>query len=300
VLVSDLPVAAARRSVSGLWFLVLAGCLWGTGGLTGSVLAHSAGLGPLAVAAYRLGIGGAALLAVLAVTRRSFPRGRAAWTRVVALGLLAALFQSSYFAAVDRTGISLATLVAIGAAPVLVLLAEALSGRRRVLGVNVVAAVLAVSGLALLIGVPQAGRDLAGAGLALLAAAGFATMTFIGARPVAGLDDLASTGAAFTLGAVVLVPLALAGGGLGFTPRPGDIGLLLLLGLGPTALGYAAYFRGLRTTPAGTAALLALLEPLVGTALAYAVLGDRLGPAGLTGAAILVAALILESVTARK
>jgi DME family drug/metabolite transporter len=65
--------------------------------------------------------------------------------------------------------------------------------------------------------------------------------------------------------------------------------------VGPTALGYAAYFRGLRTTSAGTASLMALLEPLVGTSLAMLVLGDRLGPAGLAGAVLLIVALILES-----
>jgi DME family drug/metabolite transporter len=57
---------------------------------------------------------------------------------------------------------------------------------------------------------------------------------------------------------------------------------------------YAAYFRGLRTTPAGTAALMALLEPLVGTVLAVLILGDRLGPAGVAGAAPLIVALVLE------
>lgn len=52
--VSEQPVAAARRTATGLWSLVLAGVLWGTGGLTGSLLAHETGLSPLAVAAYRL------------------------------------------------------------------------------------------------------------------------------------------------------------------------------------------------------------------------------------------------------
>ena len=125
-------------------------------------------------------------------------------------------------------------------------------------------------------------------------AAGFATMTLVAARPVAGLDELASTGLGFTLGAVALAPLAVAGG-LTFTATPASIGLLLFLGVGPTALGYAAYFRGLRTTAAGTAALMALLEPLVGTALAVLILGERLGVAGWCGAALLIVALAAES-----
>ena len=136
---------------------------------------------------------------------------------------------------------------------------------------------------------------LAGAGFALLAAGGFATMTLVGSRPVENLDDLAGTGLAFTLGAVVLLPIASAGGGLTFTPTWSGLGLLVLLGVGPTAIAYAAYFRGLRTSEAGTAALMALLEPLVGTALAVMILGDRLSPAGATGAGLLVTALVIEA-----
>jgi DME family drug/metabolite transporter len=289
---------AGTSSKPGLGYLVLAGVLWGTGGLTGSLLGHTAGLSPLAVAAYRLGAGGLLLVALLPVTRRPLPRGRAACIRIAVIGLLAAVFQAAYFAAVALITVSLATLLTIGLSPLLVLLAEAVSGRRRVGPATLGTAALAVAGLTLLVGVPSGGRDLptllGGAGFALLAAGGFATMTFVGAVPVAGLDGLAATGLAFTLGGAVLAPVAGLTGGLAFTPGAGALGLLLLLGVGPTAIAYAAYFHGLRTTPAGTAALMALLEPLVATVLAVLILGDRLGTAGVAGAALLIVALVLE------
>ncbi|GIM95919.1 EamA family transporter [Paractinoplanes toevensis] len=277
------------------WLLVLAGCLWGTGGLTGSLLARHTGLAAPSIAAYRLAVGGLILLLFV----RNRPRGRAAWTRIVVLGLLAAEFQACYFAAVSKVSVSLATLITIGASPVLVLAVESLTGRRKADRGALGTAGLAVIGLTLLIGVPSSGQDLttvlSGAGFALLAAGGFAAMTVIGSRPVPGLDEMASTGFAFTLGAAVLAAGTSAlGGGLGFTPDRPALGLLLLLGAGPTAIAYAAYFRGLRTARAGTAALMALLEPLVGTALSVLVLGDRLGPAGIAGAALLLTALVLE------
>lgn len=292
-----------HRAQSGVGFLVTAGFLWGTGGLTGSLLAHRTGLGPLAVATYRLGGGGLLLVALLAVTRRPLPRGRAARTRTAVIGGLAAFFQATYFAAVQQLGVSLATLLTIGASPVLVLIAEAAGGRRRIGPGRLGTATLAVAGLTLLIGVPEGSRTLtgllAGSGFALLAAAGFATMTLVQARPVAGLDDLAATGWAFTFGAVLLAPVAAATEGLRFTPGLPSIGLAAALAVGPTAIAYAAYFRGLRTAPAGTAALMALLEPLVGSALAALLLGDRLAPAGLAGAGLLITALLLEPLTRR-
>ena len=273
--------AAARRRGTGLACLMAAGLLWGTGGLTGTLLGRSSGLPALSVAAYRLAAGGALIIVFLVLTGRRWPAGRAAWTRIAAIAGLAAVFQSCYFTAVALTSVSLATLVTIGSAPVLVLAAERARGRRagRLAGC---ATALALAGLGLLAGLPSGGFTesavLASAGMAVLAAAGFATLTLISARPVAGLDDLTATGFGFTLGGLVLLPLAAATGRVGFTPDPVTLGLLAALGTGPTAVAYTLYFRGLRTAPAGTAALLSLLEPLTGTVLAALILGDRLGP----------------------
>jgi drug/metabolite transporter, DME family len=300
------PAAARRRPGTGLTYLVMAGLLWGTGGLTGSLLSRSAGLPALSVAAYRLGVGGALILAFLVLTsrrraaRRRWPSGRAAWTRIAVIGLLAVVFQSCYFTAVSLSSVSLATLVTIGSAPVIVLAVERIRGQRRIGRLAGSATGLALIGLGLLAGLPAGGiaesAVLASAGLAVLAAAGFATLTLVSARPVAGLDDLTATGFGFTLGGLILLPVAAVSGGLGFTPGPAPLGLLAALGTGPTAVAYTLYFRGLRTAPAGTAAQLSLLEPLTGTVLAALILGDRLGASGIAGAVILAAALVLAGV----
>ncbi len=72
---------ARRRPGSGLPFLVASGLLWGTGGLTGSLLGRVAGLPALSVAAYRLTSGGLLIVVFLAVTGRrppaAGPRGAA-------------------------------------------------------------------------------------------------------------------------------------------------------------------------------------------------------------------------------
>ncbi len=68
---SGSSVLSARR---GLSLLVVAGVLWGTGGLLGRLLAESTGLAPLGVAALRLGGGGVLLLGYLWLTGRRVPR----------------------------------------------------------------------------------------------------------------------------------------------------------------------------------------------------------------------------------
>lgn len=291
--------SVSPSGLAGVPLLLAAGVLWGTGGLLGSLLATATGLSPLGIAGYRLLTGGGLLLAVLLVLRRPGPRGPAAWRRTCATALLAAVFQTGYFAAVALTSVALATLVTIGAAPVLVVIAERLRGRpgsRR----TTVACGLAVAGLGLLVGVPgTAAASVAGVALALLAAAGFAAMTLLAARPVPGLDDAPTTAVAFTLGGALLLVVAAPLTGVAFTPDPAALGLLAGLALLPTALAYTLFFRGLRSAPPATGAVAALLEPLTGAVLAALVLGERLGAAGLAGAALIGAGVLLASLPAR-
>src|SRR5690242_16105629 len=287
--------AVRRRPGSGLFYLVLSGLLWGTGGLTGSLLGRSAGLSAIAVAAYRLTAGGLLIVAFRTLAGRPWPAGRAAWTRITVIGLLAALYQSCYFTAVSLTSVPLATLVAIGAAPVVVLAAARVTGRP--CGRHAAASTaLAVTGLGLLVGLPSGFSEtavLASSGMAVLAAAGFAAVTLTSSHPVPGLDDLTVTGFGFTIGGLALMPLAQLAGGVGFRPSLASVGLLAALGTGPTAVAYTLFFRGLRSAAPSTAALLALLEPLTGAILADLLLGERLSAAGIAGAAAIGAAVIV-------
>ena len=289
------PAAGCRRPGTGLLYLVASGLLWGTGGVTGSLLSRTTGLSAISVAAFRLTVGGVLIVVFLTVTGRRWPSGRAAWTRITVIGLLAALYQSCYFTAVSLTSVPLATLVTIGTTPVIVLGVERASGRSTS-RLAMSASGLALVGLGLLVGLPSGLGEtavLAGAGMAVLAAAGFAAVTLTGSRPVPGLDEETLTGFGFTLGGLALMPLAASIGGLSFRPGVSAFGLLIVLGTGPTAVAYTLYFRGLRTAAASTAALMALLEPLTGAILAAFTLGERLSAAGIAGAAILAVAVLL-------
>jgi DME family drug/metabolite transporter len=229
------------------------------------------------------------------------PRGRAAWIRIGIVGLLAGGFQAAYFLSISLSSVSMATLITIGGTPVIVQVAELVAARQRPHRSNLITLAAALVGLGLLIGLPGSGHSqsalLASGGFALLSAAGFAALTLIGASPVPGLDDLAMTGYGSLFGGLALLPLALivggtASGGITFRPSAESFGLVAGLAIGPTALAYILYYRGLRSASPTTAALMSLLEPLTAAVLGAAILGDRLGLAGVAGAALLGAAVV--------
>jgi drug/metabolite transporter, DME family len=180
------------------------------------------------VAAARLLAGGTLLIAFQLAARQRPPRGRPAWTRIGILAVLGAVFQAAYFGSIALTSVSLATLITIGAAPVMVQSAELAAARERPSTQELATLALALTSLGLLVGTPTAGNHetalLGGAGLALLSAVGFAATTLISATPVPGLGDLTVTGYGSALGGLALLPLALPANGTAvaaLAPREG-------------------------------------------------------------------------------
>lgn len=292
------PVTQHVTHRSDLLAVIGAGLLWGTGGLAGVLLGRWSGADPLAVAAYRLLVGGGLVVAGLLLLGRhaELRLGRSAWRRVVVVGLLAATYQGCYFAAVELTSVSVATLVTLGSSPLLVVSAEAALTRRRPDPRVLTALAVATVGLVLLVGGPSDTAPVAvvlGALLALGSAAGFAAITLLGARPVAGLGPFATTGLSFSVGGLVLVPLALVAGQVSVGLEPASLSLVVYLGVAPTALAYMLYFSGLRSVRPGPAALIAMLEPLTAAVLGAVLLHERLGPTGIAGGILIGAAVVI-------
>ncbi|WP_298181931.1 EamA family transporter [Saccharomonospora sp.] len=281
--------------------LVTAGVLWGTGGLAGAVLSERAELSSTTVAVYRLLFGGAFALLLSGSTGRlrCLPRTVEVGRRLLVTGVLLAVFQACYFGAVTLTSVSVATMVTIGSVPVFVALASTVLDRHTVDLPTAVAVGSAVVGLVLLSWSPgevvDTGNLVGGLVCALVSGASFATLTLVTRRPVPGLDSLRTTAFGCLVGGVLLVPMAAwSSGRLSelLPPARLDVALLALyLGLVPTAVAYAAYFRGLGGARPVVAALSALLEPLTAAVLAAVLLGEDLGVVGWCGAVLLVTAV---------
>jgi len=295
-----LSPAVGTTSRHGFLLVVLAALCWGTSGFSGTIVADRTGLGPLDIAWHRMAIGAVVLLIGFTLTRRrraaetaemvpTLTRGTAVRLVLVAAGLGA--YQLAYFAAVAAAGVSIATLVALGLAPLLIAVGATVLGHGRPDRATVVALVVALVGLVLLVGI-SAGADsgttvVLGALLAVGSALGYAVVTLAGAGVPAGIPVAL---AGFAGGALLLTPVALATG-LRFTTDPVALLVLLYLGAVPSALAYRMFFSGLRSVPGAVASIVTLLEPLTATALATAFLGERLSPGALAGGLLVLAAV---------
>jgi DME family drug/metabolite transporter len=290
---SPLVSPASRR---GFLLVVLAALCWGTSGVSGRIVAERTDLGPLDIAWHRMALAAVFLLVGTALTRRR--RGgpapaltRPTVVRLVLVGAGLAAYQLAYFAAVATAGVSIATLVALGLAPLLIAVGATLLGHGRPDRATVVALVTALTGLVLLVGI-SAGADtgttvVLGALMAVGSALGYAVVTLSGTGVPAGIPV---TLVGFAGGALLLTPVALTVG-LRFTTEPVALAVLLYLGVVPSALAYALFFAGLKTVPGAVASIVTLLEPLTATALATAFLGERLSPGALAGGVLVLAAV---------
>ena len=277
----------------GFALVVLAALCWGTSGITGDVVADRTGLDPLDIAWHRMAIGAAVLGAVHLARRPSTGTpltGGLRW-RLVAVGAGLAVYQSAYFAAVATAGVSIATLVSLGLAPLLVAAGSAVLGHGRPDRPTGLALLVALAGLVLLVGVSAGGGGgdavLLGALSAVGCAIAYAGVVLLSARVP---DGVPTTTVGFAAGAVLLTPVAL-GAGLNLTTDPLSLALLVYLGAVPTALAYGLFFTGVRVVPAAVASIVTLLEPLTATALAAALLGERLAPTALAGGALMLGAV---------
>ncbi|WP_208036513.1 DMT family transporter [Streptomyces cyanogenus] len=297
---SGLPVGR------GLLYLIVTGAAWGTAGAAASLVYRASDLGAFSLSFWRCALG----LVLLTAGRLLRPRARRTATvpatatagsacrritRALVTGLGLAVFQTAYFAAVASTGLAVATVVTLGAGPVLIALgARLLLGER--LGAGGGTAVAgALAGLAVLtLGGSAATVRPAGVLLGLASAAGYAVMTLLTRwwGRDSGTDTGGSTVRTFAVTSLCLLPFAVHEGLLPHTAHPARLlWLLLYVAAVPTALAYALYFAGAAVVRSATVSVIMLLEPVTATVLAVVLLGERLTATTVTGTLLLLGAV---------
>ena len=278
--------------------VLLAAVTFGTTG-TAQALGPD-GSDPVTVGAARIVIGGA-LLALIG--HLLAPRSDSRWPTglILASGAAVAAYQLSFFEAVDRTGVAIGTVVALGSAPAMTgALARVMNGTP-LTGRWAGCTALATVGILLLV---LSGRSAevepVGVLLAFVAGSGYAFYTVAAKRM---LDDghapEAVMGRAFGMGGVLLLPFVLFGD-MAWIASAGGAAMALYLAIFPTALAYVAFARGLRGLTPGDTATLTLAEPVTAAALGALVLGERPGVLAVVGAGLVLAGLIALALPGRK
>ncbi|HYF45170.1 MAG TPA: EamA family transporter [Acidimicrobiales bacterium] len=282
--------------------IVGAAVLWGTTGTAqdlGDVAAP-----PVAVGTVRILIGGLLLTVVAATTLRSGRGGLSSAVRLRGqnggwganlVGIVAvAAYQASFFAAVDRAGVALGTLVAIGSGPVFTGIVAAVASGERPVSRWYPATGLAVVGCGLLLA-PGGDSELDGVGLLLALGAGLSYAVYTVAakavldRGVPGTQVMATF---FLGGALLLLPTLLVADTDGLASGRG-LAMVAWLGVVTVTASYVLFSAGLDRLRSSTVATLSLTEPLTAALLGVVVLDERPGWLAAVGAVVLLSGLVV-------
>jgi DME family drug/metabolite transporter len=278
---------------AGALFVLAAGVIWGTSGTTQALA--PAGATPAAFGALRLLIGGAALMA-LALSRGGLGRGWPVFMTLLASSCVAT-YQLCFFGALNRTGVAIGTLVAIGSSPVIAgALGFVFRGERpgRAWGV---ATVLAIAGCGLLaLGGGEVAVNPLGIALALGAGFSWASYTMAIKALLPGRTPDAVMAVVFSIGALLLSPFLFTSD-LHWVASPRGAAVVAYLGVIVTSLSYWLFARGLKSVPVATAVTLSLAEPLTAALLGILFLGERLSTTALCGIPLLFAGLAVLSIS---
>lgn len=304
------PPARRRRPRLGYLMAVSAATLWAANGTVSKIVLVD-GLTSMELAQVRstgafllLGLG---LLVFarrsLRVTRRELP-----WLVLFGVGGLA-FVQLFYFLAIRRLDIGVALLIEY-LAPLLVALFARFVWKEHVRRRVWAALGLALAGLALIVDLAHGVTlDGAGVGAALAGAVTYAAYLLLADRSDRDTVSLLCYGFGFAsvFWAIVLpwwrfpfhvftddVSLL---GRLEGSSLPGGVLVLLIVVLG-TILPFVLLVGALSHLPATRVAIAAMAEPVVATVVAWAWLGESLGPAELAGGGVVLVAILLAQ-TAR-
>ena len=292
---------------SGIVFVLVAAMLWGT---TGTAAAMAPGVGPLAIGAAAMGIGG--LLQAAAASRVMFThRGglTAQWRTVMVSAGAVAVFPLAFYSSMRLAGVAVGTVVSIGSAPPAAAVIERIVDRQPLSRGWALGTTVGVSGvLALVLAHPDesgpvtttaTAQPVLGIALGLLAGFTYALYSWGAVRVMrCGLPSRPVMGAVFGLGGILLLPvLALTGAPI--IASGSNLAVAAYLAIVPMFLGYVLFGRGLATVAASTATTVSLLEPAVAALIAVIVLGEHLPPIGWLALGLLFASLLITATNTR-
>ncbi len=286
---------------TGVALVLAAAMLWGTTGTAQSFVSSDLSAGWFG--ALRLAVASAFFAAYAWVDGRRWPdptpRARLPHAEVLGAGIAMAVYNLAFFAGIRTTGIAIGTAVALGSGPLWAGMLQALV-TRQVPGVAWwIGTAVAVTGGVLMTmtgGRGVAEVDMAGVMLCLLSGLSYAVYSLLNQRLVRVASAATITFRAFTVAALIAVPVAWLDAGVPVMTGA-DTWAVAYVGIITAGIAYLLFSHALRHITVATAVTLALGEPVMAFALAVLVVGEH-PPAWAYGGLLLVVGGVLLVVRA--
>jgi drug/metabolite transporter (DMT)-like permease len=277
--------------------LVLLGLIWG-----GSFLAIAValkGFGPLSIAAARIAIAAAILLAIALATGQGLPptgtkRGRHIWLHCLGMGLFSNALPFALLAWGQRQVTSGFAGITMAVVPLLVLpLAHVFVPGERMTLRKTAGFVIGFFGVALLVGGGAPGESAALARAACIAASCCYAVGAIVTRLAPSGPYIAFGAGGLLIAAAGILPLALAVDGLPAPPAPALLAVLYL-GVLPTAVATVLLVYVVQSAGPSFLSLVNYQVPVWAVLLGLVVLGEDLPPQFLAALALILAGLAIS------
>ena len=271
-------------------------------------LTQSYRMPPLVLAFWRDGFVTLTLLCVLGLLRPVLIRvKRHHLFYLILYGLTLAIFNALWTLAVSLIGAALSTVLVYCSAGFTALLGWWLL-KERLDGIKLLAVALCLGGCFLVSGALDQGvwrANLVGVVAGTLSGLCYSIYSLMGrSASQRGLNPWTTVLYTFGFAAIFLLLFNLLPAGLlpGFDTGPSNLlwlgnalggwGILFLLAAGPTVAGFGLYNVSLGYLPSSVANLILTVEPVFTAALAYVLLGERLGGMQLAGSLMILAGVV--------
>ncbi|MEZ2720032.1 DMT family transporter [Paenalcaligenes hominis] len=292
------------RSVSftpktlGILSIIFASFLWGTTGVSAT---FAPDVNALAIGAAAMGIGGLLQAGLAVGSIRQHYSQLQAQRRYYLLGALTvAIYPLAFYSSMRLAGVTIGTVISIGAAPILSFLIEMVMEQARLTRRWLGATALGLTGIIFLcladnstLPINPAQTQLTlGIMLGLLAALTYAMYSWAARRLMQqGVPSRAAMGTIFGLGGMLLMPV-LFFTGAAFLDSWQNLTVGLYMALIPMFLGYVCFGYGLAHVQSSTAITISLIEPMIAALLAVVIVGERLTSLGWIGITLIIFCLV--------
>jgi drug/metabolite transporter (DMT)-like permease len=257
-------------------------------------LAYRTGADPITLLVLRYSIAAVVMVAIMFIRKTPLPRGRIL-LGLFLMGAVGYVGQSfSYFTALTMASAGLVALL-LYLYPAIVTMLSALFFKERLTPAKVGALTLALVGTALTIGPTGSGR-VPGILLAIAAAVIYSFYILVGSRIMPHSSAIAASTTVITAAAAVYIGIVAVRGPAFPQTFSGWVDIFAIA-LVSTVLPIVTFFAGLERVGPTRASTLSTFEPVMSVMLAILILGETISPLQVLGGVLILAAVIVCSVT---